>query len=724
MKYKFFALVLLLWLGLAGATEFSVYEANYPGVKDYNINIDEATLVIHPRGNFAEMNLYLTVSYDFQSWFFKNYTELEFLWGFSLPEEAIMHEFWIWFGDSIMEATVLDKWTAELLFSDVSTPVRNPGLLTQSAPKRDGTVDYELRVFPMMRNQPRRFKIQYLVPGRPSVEALRCWLPTTQLISEKTQAIDSLRVIYRYQDNSAQPAIIGTEAFKTQHYPQANAWDFTIPLRYDQYVELVYPSPIQDDFFLSTYQKDGENFYHLAVYPPEVPRIATPRNILVVVDFNRINTKDLDGEYLMLFLKETVLQALTPEDSLNLLVAYDDLAWGADHWVSCSETNMDTLFSRVMRRSFPAYSYFQPLVAAAARFVNQQVDSTDVFFLTNANAANLNTNDRDALASEVIGMFKPDTRLHFVDLENKSSMRRYYNWVANYRYGYYETQLQSFFGKMTYSTGGNLFFLRYHSLKTILNALFYEKISHFERVEVQMRFQNGYAHSTHLMALHEGYYPIHFPIMQVGKFDGGFPVDVKILGKIRMLQLEREFTITEADVVPGSDPLATSWYGDHIRSLVYFPYDPITINDIINLSMAQRILTPYSGFLVYYPDENHGFCLDCEDETILDPAGVEALDSLEYAADFELEAYPNPFNAQVTFNVRLPHREPAENYRLAIFNILGQQVKNYTLEPLNSRAKLTWNGRDQAGRLVSTGIYFAILQGPRVKKTLKVLFVQ
>ena len=146
------------------ATSFSVYEANYPNVKDYNVNIDEATLVVHPRGNFVEMNIYMTISYDFNSWFFKNYDELEFQWQFSLPEHAIMHEFWIWFGDSIMSATVLDKWTAELLFSDVSTPVRNPGLLTQSSANRDGLVSYNLRLFPIKRNEKKRFKTQYLLP--------------------------------------------------------------------------------------------------------------------------------------------------------------------------------------------------------------------------------------------------------------------------------------------------------------------------------------------------------------------------------------------------------------------------------------------------------------------------------------------------------------------------------------------------------------------------------
>ena len=57
------------------STRFSVYEANYPGVRDENINIEESTIVIHPRGNYFEINIYMSISYDFNSWFFKNYDD-------------------------------------------------------------------------------------------------------------------------------------------------------------------------------------------------------------------------------------------------------------------------------------------------------------------------------------------------------------------------------------------------------------------------------------------------------------------------------------------------------------------------------------------------------------------------------------------------------------------------------------------------------------------------
>ncbi|NOY60404.1 MAG: hypothetical protein GXO75_15950, partial [Calditrichaeota bacterium] len=542
-KYIFFCLISFCINSLFAAT-FSVYEANYPGVKDYNVNIDEATLVVHPRGNFVEMNLYMTVSYDFDSWFFKNYNELEFLWQFSLPEEAIMHEFWLWSGDSIMSAQVLDKWTAELLFNDVSSPVRNPGLLTQSKPNRDGIVNYDLKLFPMKRNEKKRFKIQYLLPARPTVESMRVWLPTTQIISEKGPGIDSLKIIYYYDRNPAEPGIVGTEVISKKQPSAHSLWLITIPLEYDQFVEMTLPSPIKNEFYFSTFEQNGEHFYHLATYPPEVPKSAKPRHILILIDFNRFNTSGLNGELLLSSLKETIQKALSDADSINIFVAYDNIIRGSDTWVGCTDASMDELFTHVMKRTFPSYSSFQPLIIQATEFINSQADSAEVLMFSNTDEISLSTDDKNQLADEIIAMFKPGTKLHFIDLENRSRLR------YSYGKGYYETQLQSFYAKMSYATAGNLYFFRYYSIRLLLNAFFYEKISHFESVEVQLRFQEGYAHSKHLLALNEGYYPLHFPIMEVGKFDGSLPIDVTVLGKIRMTKVARHFIITEADVIP------------------------------------------------------------------------------------------------------------------------------------------------------------------------------
>jgi len=54
-----------------------------------------------------------------------------------------------------------------------------------------------------------------------------------------------------------------------------------------------------------------------------------------------------------------------------------------------------------------------------------------------------------------------------------------------------------------------------------------------------------------------------------------------------------------------------------------------------------------------------------------------------------------------------------ENFSLEIYNIRGQKVKNIPLSlypSLSTSYSITWDGTDEVGHPVSSGIYFAILK--------------
>ncbi len=726
---KLILLYIIFCLSTAYAGEYSVYEANYPNVKDYNVNIDEASIEVFPRGNFIELNVYMTVSYDFNSWFFKNYNELEFEWLFSLPEHAIMSDFELWVTeDSSVSATVMDKWTAELMFSDVSTPVRHPGLLTQSEPTREGKVNYDLKIFPIKRNEKRKFRIQYLVPGRPSSNSLRAWLPTTQMVAKKTKNnIENIDIIYHYGENTLEPKVVGAEVLNKMQSVSDSTWTLTIPVKYDQFVEFVIPSPIKDHIFLSSFQYNNENYYHLAVYPPTTPKIKENRKVLICIDFNIYNTQNFDGEYLLTYLKETISQAMDENDSINVMIAYNDISVASENWVSCTEENLDTLFAKVMKRTFPTYSYFQPLMKKAADFINKSSGNPEVVVFSNTDEINLGTNDKEALAEDILGMFDKEVKLHFVDLDNVN--RLVYNY--NDGNGYYETQLQSFYGKMSNATAGNLYFLRYHDIKTILNAFFYEKISHFESVEVQMTFQNGYSYSKHLMNENEGYYPLDFPIMQVGKFTGDFPIQVKIIGKKRMEIIDTTFILNESDLTEGSKKIVTSWYGKNINDLLDYSYDPLTISSIIDMSIEQKILTPYSGFIILDQDIINNLSEEDNGEDTNNDNGGEdknggaatgIIDNINNSFALEISAYPNPFNSTVTLKVTIPDEN---DYTLIIYNILGQKIKEFDLSSLSSGVHyLHWFGESDDNHKVASGLYFAVIHSKNITKTVKLQLLE
>ena len=66
-------------------------------------------------------------------------------------------------------------------------------------------------------------------------------------------------------------------------------------------------------------------------------------------------------------------------------------------------------------------------------------------------------------------------------------------------------------------------------------------------------------------------------------------------------------------------------------------------------------------------------------------------------------AYPNPFNAQVVLSFAIPRATTVE---LVVFDILGRPVRRVVDGPMEAGAyRLFWDGRDQLGRRVASGVY-------------------
>lgn len=80
--------------------------------------------------------------------------------------------------------------------------------------------------------------------------------------------------------------------------------------------------------------------------------------------------------------------------------------------------------------------------------------------------------------------------------------------------------------------------------------------------------------------------------------------------------------------------------------------------------------------------------------------------------------YPNPFGGST--NIRFFTNEAKEAYKLCIYNLKGELVKSYSGNQKGD-ITLSWNGRDNDGRKLATGIYFIKLQSGKLKQTRKVV---
>ncbi len=106
-----------------------------------------------------------------------------------------------------------------------------------------------------------------------------------------------------------------------------------------------------------------------------------------------------------------------------------------------------------------------------------------------------------------------------------------------------------------------------------------------------------------------------------------------------------------------------------------------------------------------------------------DIIGHTDIESPQVVFDFSLnQNYPNPFNPTTTIEYRIAKQGM---YTLAVYNVLGQRIKilNSGMQTVGVH-KITWDGKDNFGKQVSTGIYFYSLRGKKINLTKKMLLIK
>ena len=83
---------------------------------------------------------------------------------------------------------------------------------------------------------------------------------------------------------------------------------------------------------------------------------------------------------------------------------------------------------------------------------------------------------------------------------------------------------------------------------------------------------------------------------------------------------------------------------------------------------------------------------------------------------------PNPFNSNTVIRFALPQPSQVE---LAIYNLLGQPVAVLVQGPSAAGTfSVRWDGRDQAGRAVTSGVYLYQLRAGEYTEVRKLLLLR
>jgi hypothetical protein len=105
------------------------------------------------------------------------------------------------------------------------------------------------------------------------------------------------------------------------------------------------------------------------------------------------------------------------------------------------------------------------------------------------------------------------------------------------------------------------------------------------------------------------------------------------------------------------------------------------------------------------------------------PVEWEDVNQAELPREFDLrQNYPNPFNPTTVIQYALPK---TSEVKIQIYNILGQKVRNLVDEPQKPGYKMIhWDGKDDSGKEVSSGVYFYRIEAGNFVKCKKMILLK
>jgi len=105
------------------------------------------------------------------------------------------------------------------------------------------------------------------------------------------------------------------------------------------------------------------------------------------------------------------------------------------------------------------------------------------------------------------------------------------------------------------------------------------------------------------------------------------------------------------------------------------------------------------------------------------PTGIEEKDHQIQPDHYTLEQnYPNPFNPSTTISFTLAR---AGDIKISILNLLGEKVKHLLAGNYQAgEYHLNWDGTNDNGDLLPSGIYFYKMEGQNFVRTKKMTFLR
>ncbi len=672
-------------------------------------NIDEAVLTVRPKGIYMEMGLYLTFSAKGTN--FNQYDTLEVVLDFELPKNAMINDSWLWVGDDIIKAEVIDKWSAFGIYEEIVGRRQDPSILVKQS-----DTQYQLRIFPMAGGDTRKVKISYLVPTSWTAQAVSAVLPIQLIKASKSNP--DLLIRTWIEGNWQNPRIseVSTMNFTAQSNEEwGNFYEVTIP-KNNSFSSLTFTldAPLKNGVYLSRFEENDANIYQLAFLPSSLLNNRKPQKIAILLDYQDSKSTTTKEEIIS-YTKTFIHNNLSPSDQFNLFFSHSPIHQVSDEWLPADTETINQTFED-LENPLSNYSNLPSLLATGIEFIKTKEQQGSLLLISNSDQVGSESIAHELLNDLTSLISDHEIPVNILDFQNRNLSYNWIGWLA-YRGNEY------FYTNFSKITGGNYVNVRNNiSVYENLVSLFQSFSALITSFDFHTTLENGFCHSRFTLGSTEQVRSINQPILQIGKFEGNFPFELEMGGVLDSEVFFQTLSIPEEDVFEADGRSQEIWSGNYLNELENIETTNTIIQEIISTSIDERVLSLYTAMLCLEPSMGGEICFDCTDESegeVVDIFEEELLDSL-----FTIEAYPNPFKDKAKISVNLSKNVNINQLQFGIYNYLGQLVR--TFEPqsrlTNRKLEFEWDGTDSNNQNLTKGIYFFIVQTPTKAHSLKLMY--
>ncbi|MFN8360302.1 MAG: VIT domain-containing protein [Candidatus Kapaibacterium sp.] len=667
-------------------------------------SIDSAVLTVKPAGAYFEYGLYLNLSARGTS-FTKVTDTLEIAFQFSLDQNAMMIDSWLWVEDTIVKAMLIDRGQAQQIYEGIVARRRDPSILYKNS-----ATSYEFRIFPLAGNSSRRVKISWLQPATWSATNVTSWLPSS-LLSLSKSILPSYRII-ALEDPTWEaptiPAYNGTPAltFTDVNDPTyGKGKEVTVKnTYYASNLSLQYSSPLKNGFYVQCYEdQPNEGYYQLVMLTKQAVDLTAAKKTLFIVDFDASRTS-LSRADVLAELKAALSSNFTAKDSFNILLSNSSDHFVSEQWISASAENINSTFSTLKEEQLSLFSYLQLSLPSGLKYVSTKGRGANIILMSSSDGIG-NYKVANPLIEEIAQISNFSAQINCIDYS--TDRRQYYQGSMYYSGNFY------LYDYLTKWSGGYFVDAAGKTLSTSITSIINNAEGKIQSLELYTTLDSGFCYARYDQVLSQAQKDAGM-VIQVGRYFGKLPVVVRATGFYQDKPFSKETRFTTIAEKDSTRMLRRIWNGNYIYKLETGVVTNEVIKEIIDVSRRNRVLSRYTAFLALEPwrmPKDDYYFYQPEKKETGGGGSPSAVDEpiVVNSGTIQIKAFPNPF----TSSIHMEFSELAAGMEITgveIYNTLGVLVKTFDSSMLLSSKTLDWNGDDINGADVSSGMYSIVVK--------------